>query len=110
MPLTVFYAVAVAAMTFFVNLFKLYYHNARPFWSSDAVQAFQCSTQYGNPSGHSLCAFATALLIALAYSDSQKSVNGSIPKAKMYLALGTATLFGTTVAYSRLFLGVHSLD
>jgi len=53
----VYQAVVVGAITVFINFFKLFYHDPRPFWSSDAVQAFQCSTQFGNPSGHSITAF-----------------------------------------------------
>ena len=63
--MTVYYCVVIAALTFWMNLLKLRYHDPRPFWSSEEVQAFKCSRQYGNPSGHSMTAFCTALLIAL---------------------------------------------
>ena len=33
----VFKGLVVAAISFFVNFFKLFYHDPRPFWSSDAV-------------------------------------------------------------------------
>ena len=36
----VYKAIVVATITVFVNFFKLYYHDPRPFWSADAVQAF----------------------------------------------------------------------
>ena len=53
----VYKAIVISTITVFINFFKLYYHDPRPFWSSDAIQAFQRSTQYGNPSGHSITAF-----------------------------------------------------
>ena len=89
----------IAVITFFVNLLKLRYHGARPFWSADAVQAFHCTTQYGNPSGHAMTAFCAGLLFA--FSQEKKVKAG---------AIGLALVFGSVVAYSRLFLGVHSLN
>ena len=96
--MTVYYCVVISALTFSMNFLKLRYHDPRPFWSSDAVQAFSCSRQYGNPSGHTMTAFC-ALIFALEGSRASRS-------KRVLVALG----FGVTVAYSRLFLGVHSLD
>ena len=97
--MTVYNCVVISALTFSMNFLKLRYHDPRPFWSSDQVQAFSCSRQYGNPSGHSMTAFCSALLFALDSGRSDKRI-------RILFAL----LFGSSVAYSRLFLGVHSLD
>ena len=35
-----YYSVVLSAITFVMNFLKLRYHDPRPFWSSDAVQAF----------------------------------------------------------------------
>ena len=52
-----FYYVMVFGVALLVtNVMKLKYHQARPFWVSEDVQALSCSSQYGNPSGHSLAA------------------------------------------------------
>lgn len=64
-----YYVVMLTAMLFTMNVSKLCYWQPRPFWVSPAVQAFDCSAQYGNPSGHSLFSMGTALTIWLDYNS-----------------------------------------
>lgn len=39
-----YYVVALGCLLITMNVTKLYYHQARPFWASADVQAFGCST------------------------------------------------------------------
>ena len=58
-------AVSISVYTFLIDLMKLLYAQPRPFMSSDDVQAFYCSAQYGHPSGHSMIGVGFTLLVAL---------------------------------------------
>ena len=94
-----------------MNVTKLYYHQARPYWASENVQAFSCSSQYGNPSGHSLFSMATGLIIWLDYNQHAQEMSGMwFSKGARVVLLIVALVFGATIGYSRMFLGVHSLN
>ena len=41
-------------ITYLCSILKLIYHDPRPYWVSSKVQAFECYSEYGNPSGHSM--------------------------------------------------------
>ncbi len=86
------------------NITKLSYHDPRPYWVSSKVQAFSCSTQYGNPSGHSSTTMGMGLTMALDYAHTEGKIYFKL------IGFAAAITFGFTIAYSRLFLGVHSLD
>jgi membrane-associated phospholipid phosphatase len=40
------------------NFLKIFYHDLRPYYSSDEIVAMNCSCGYGNPSGHCLLTFS----------------------------------------------------
>ena len=76
------------------------------------IEAHSCSTQYGNPSGHSFTALATALTIWLDYYDSMKAekYNGSF-LGRWYVSLAFLVLavgFSFTIGFSRIVMGVHT--
>lgn len=41
-------------ITYLCSIIKMIYHNPRPYWVSPNVQALECYSEYGNPSGHSM--------------------------------------------------------
>ena len=101
----VYYTIAITALVSFSNIMKLTYAAPRPFWSSDDVQAFHCSSEYGNPSGHTSISVGISMLVALdLIEDYVTETNVKV------LVLATSLLFGASVGYSRLFLGVHGLN
>ena len=101
-----YYSITITVFTTFNNMMKLAYAGPRPFWSSDDVQAFHCSTEYGNPSGHSMIALGLPLLITLdIVAEFGERVSGR-DRSLMY---GASVALGASVSYSRLFLGVHDL-
>ena len=52
------------------TLLKMIYHDPRPFWVEDDIQALACSSSYGNPSGHAIMPIGTGLAIWLDYNAS----------------------------------------
>ena len=92
-----------------MNVTKLTYHQERPFWASKDIEAVQCTTQYGNPSGHSMFSIGVALTMWLDVNQ-YISENETVLKAwyyRMLLLLGVI-VYGLTIGYSRVILGVHS--
>ena len=84
---------------------KLVYSDPRPYWVSESVTAYACSGSFGNPSGHSstvACMFMTNWL------ELFRSFKVDYWSKVLTLVLGLT--FVGTIAYSRLFLGVHSVD
>lgn len=69
----VYYGLGITLFTVITNLMKLLYADPRPFWSSDNIKAFHCSSQYGNPSGHTLFCVALPLLIVLDLNDAYQT-------------------------------------
>lgn len=43
-------------IAYFCSVVKIIYHDPRPYWVSDSVNAYECYSEYGNPSGHSMMA------------------------------------------------------
>lgn len=41
-------------ITYILSILKMIYNDPRPYWSDDRVKAFECYSEYGNPSGHSM--------------------------------------------------------
>ena len=64
-----FYVIMLTAMLAMMNVTKLWYHQPRPFWVDEEIQAFDCTTQFGNPSGHSLFSMGAALTLWLDFNE-----------------------------------------
>ena len=114
-PRLIYYFLLLSAVLMLTNTLKTSYHEARPFWDNPNIQDLAgCSTQFGNPSGHSLTSFAFALAVWLDYNNcSEKfeasgSVLGKLWMRIIMLVLAVA--FSVSVAYSRFVLGMHSMN
>ena len=68
-----------------------------------------CEIGYGDPSGHTMSAVGRALLMWLDYNASNKEGIFSNKWAKIILLL-IAIGFGFCASYSKLYLGLHSID
>jgi membrane-associated phospholipid phosphatase len=75
-----YYFIFYSALALVVNITKLTYEQARPFWVSTAVKAYKCETEFGNPSGHSVNAMGVALLIWLEYASIARHVDFKLGK------------------------------
>ncbi len=115
-PLAIFYIIPKQRVRFFyylvlfsfvmlvMNVTKLSYADPRPYWVASDIVAYKCSNQYGNPSGHSETSMGIAMTLWLDYAFTNAS---NLRKGVLLFA---ALLFAFSIGYSRLILGVHSLD
>jgi membrane-associated phospholipid phosphatase len=89
------------------GLLKLFYHQPRPYWVSDNIRAYKCSKEYGFPSGHSsISMHITVLMILDIFASSAYSNEIFIQIIVLILSISFPVLIG----FSRVYLGVHSLD
>jgi membrane-associated phospholipid phosphatase len=114
-PRAVYYALFLSGVFLMSNGLKTTFHQPRPFWTSTGITPYGCSTQFGNPSGHSLTSMAAALAVWLDFNyccEKKKISEDSflqsqwVRRALLLLAL----TFAWTVAYSRIVLGMHSYN
>ena len=110
---SLYYALILIVTLFFSVFLKVISHDARPFWDSDQVMTYKCTSQYGNPSGHTLAAFTFTLAPWLDFVSSFPGDGSTTFMRKPIIKVLTlifALTTACTVAYSRLYLGRHSLD
>ena len=98
-----YYLTAIIVITLINNSMKTWYSEPRPYWLNP-VGALKCSYSFGNPSGHSMNGIGLPLLYCL---DLYHSTNR---KCFLGLFLSIAGGLGIAIGYSRVFLGVHSLN
>jgi len=84
---------------------KLILKNPRPFFHEDWVKVYDCETGYGNPSGHSITAIALYFTLWKIFKQ-RYNLNPKLRK----LLLSIIFILIISVLFSRLALGVHSLN
>jgi hypothetical protein len=77
-------------------VFKFLFHNPRPYWFSESVQAYSSETSFGIPSGHSQIAATVWGWLAVEV------------KKRWFTVLALSLIF--LIGLSRLYLGVHFLS
>lgn len=82
------------------------YEGPRPFWISPEIKGYGRSVGMGHPSGHSMLCMAMPMTI---WWDLYKNCDLFSKLLKCVIGVMTVA-FGAMIAYSRLLLGVHSLD
>lgn len=102
----VYYTFTFVVIMTVMNVTKLSYADPRPYWSSENVMAYKCSQDFGNPSGHSMTSMCVCMLLWLDYVYSNPESSG-LRKTLLFIA---AMCFALAIGYSRLILGVHSVD
>jgi membrane-associated phospholipid phosphatase len=87
---------------------KLAYHNPRPFMIEPNITPLKCSSSFGNPSGHST---GSALFAIVVFLDVFHGKNNKYHKSTIYyVSLILAAYWAVSIPYTRLVIGVHSLD
>mmetsp|Transcript_37538 Transcript_37538/g.27678 ORF Transcript_37538/g.27678 Transcript_37538/m.27678 type:complete len:207 (-) Transcript_37538:163-783(-) len=105
-----YYALLFVAITFMQCLFKNVYHAPRPYWVEPRIQAFTCSYNFGNPSGHSIDAAALFLTVIFDVYLSEKRYYLKANFLVIYLTCSLDLFCIFLIGFSRMFNGVHSLD
>ena len=104
---TVLLCIGLIFVVYLHDLMKLMYGDPRPFWVNTVLFKGNCETSYGNPSGHSLTAFYFFLSFSYYICMLDKIKNNYTYKIIVYFI---GILISGLTAFSRLALGVHSLD
>ena len=104
---TIVICAGLILIVYFHDVLKLIYNDPRPFWLNTILFQGECEISYGNPSGHSLIGFYFYLSLTYYLCQSVFKKYNSLIKFSIYLF---SFLFAALTAFSRLVLGVHSLD
>ena len=101
-----YYMITIGLICFITTTFKTLYHHPRPYWVKPEIEAISCSNEFGDPSGHSLTSLAGVMVSWLDYNEAFPQHSPLVR-----FSLGAVGLtFAFMVGYSRMVLGVHSLD
>ena len=104
---TIFICSGLILIVYLHDLMKLIYSDPRPFWIKTILFQDKCETSYGNPSGHSLVSFFSYLSFSYYLCQIDKIKSNNTYKLSIYLI---AIFISALTAFSRLALGVHSID
>ncbi len=107
-PINISYTFAsvIVLSSYYDNILKLSYGSPRPFWINPSIKR-SCDGGFGNPSGHSFSSFA----IYLSLWDIITNLNYFNRKKYLKIALLIFfILFSLSIAFSRIFLSVHSIN
>ena len=98
---------SIALISIYIGgVLKLIYQDERPFFVNSEILVLNCEGGFGNPSNHSLLSTFFYLSLYEIYVNQNKSFNQK--KKKMFLIL--VILFVCCIVFSRMFLGVHTLN
>jgi membrane-associated phospholipid phosphatase len=90
------------------GILKINFQQPRPFWLSDEVKALSCEFGYGYPSNHVITTVPAFLMfyeiIFYRFEFDKK------PRVYYWIGLLTVLFLSIIVGFSRMVLGVHSLD
>ena len=93
------------------NIMKLIYHDPRPYWENPNLNDnVHCDLGFGNPSGHSFVSSATYLSIWYVLTDYSFFKEKVVGKVIKWILCVLCFLFVFSIMFSRIYLGVHSLD
>ena len=96
-----------------MGILKLIYADSRPYMIDSSIRAYKCVKEYGNPSGHSSGASALVLWLFLDIFHGKTIIvknTAFYSNLTYYTALVISTIYAIVMPYTRLLMGVHSLD
>ena len=114
-PAALYFWCAMSFVYYLMSLLKSLYAAKRTYWVSDDINADSCVLSFGNPSGHLMCnVFFWLSLYLHLYSE----VGVKYPRMSVfctaYIVKMAATCIGCVflifMGFSRVYLGVHSMD
>ena len=104
---TIFICSCLILVVYLHDIMKLIYNDPRPFWHNTILFQGNCEVSYGNPSGHSLISFYFFLSFGYYFNQLNFIKGNKIYKIIVY---SVAFILSGLIAFSRIALGVHSLD
>lgn len=105
------FLIALVFNLFFMSLLKLIYSDPRPYMSNIEIKLYECSVEYGNPSGHSyLSAFYYFLILWVYDKNLFFIIENDRLNCKRLALIVLNLLWILLIAFSRIYLGVHSLN
>lgn len=93
--------------SYFGGLLKIIYASPRPYWASQEITALGCEGGWGNPSNHALISVSFYMTLYRIVIDSSH-IDMSKKTKNNYLKF--TILFIVLICFSRIFLGVHSIN
>ena len=114
-PAALYFWCAMSAIYYLDMELKSLYAEKRPYWVTDEISASDCSLGFGNPSGHMLnnTFFWMSLYLHAYHEVGIKPVRMSV-MCTGYIIKMAATCIGISfiifLAFSRVFLGAHSIN
>lgn len=103
----VIFLIEILLSIYFLSILKIFYGDTRPFLENSTFFQKICEGGYGNPSGHSFVSFVTYLTL-LHYILNTKYVKNR--NNLKYLLIFVFVFAASTVAYSRIIVGAHSIN
>ena len=112
-----YYLLAWALDKLYIGYFKLAYGDPRPYMVNGEIHPYECTSKFGNPSGHSSAAQLFGFIVFLDvfhgkhYNFKKGLPNVTFASWAWYIFCLVLSLFwAITIPFSRWMLGVHSLD
>ena len=88
------------------GILKIIYQNERPFFINSEIKVLNCEGGFGNPSNHSLLSTFFYLSLYEIYVKKNKEINEKQKNLIYFLTI----IFIFSIVFSRMFLGVHTLN
>ena len=88
------------------GILKIIYQNERPFFINSEIKVLNCEGGFGNPSNHSLLSTFFYLSLYEIYVNKNEKIN----EKKKNLIYFLTIIFIFSIVFSRMFLGVHTLN
>lgn len=105
-----YYLILISVFIFMMSFFKLFYHEPRPYMVVAEIKVYDCSTEFGNPSGHTMSVGSIMVLLFLEYfytnDHGLQNERGCWYLFCLLADVGVMLIVG----FSRLYNGVHTLD
>ena len=88
------------------GILKIIYQNERPFFINSEIKVLNCEGGFGNPSNHSLLSTFFYLSLYEIYVNKNEKINEKQKNLIYFLTI----IFIFSIVFSRMFLGVHTLN
>lgn len=106
---TFYIMMLLCSCLFIMNITKLLYHQPRPYVLDPNITPKLCSTEFGNPSGHTLFvgAFFACIFLDTYHANYEREEHSMI--SYLLGLAGTLTIMAI-MAYDRVYNGVHAIN